>query len=103
MNAITAIRVAPDDILTFVPGCEGKEYELRAKLRSHRSIAAAMIAQTESPTCRSLAWIAQDYASEFVFTLGVNLETLADIVKLCSRLLITAAQAEIIETVGCVE
>ena len=97
MNAITAI--VADDITTFLPGCHGEELELRRKLRSHRNIASAMIARTESPTARQLSWLVVEYATELMF-LPCDLSLLADVGKFCTRLMVTAMHAERLETVG---
>lgn len=94
-------RTSPllDDIITFLPGISEEEYQVRAKIRSHRNAAGAIIAQTESSTARQLAWIASDWATEAVYT-PAETNLLRDVAKLCSRLLITAMQAERLETVG---
>ena len=88
-----------DDILTFLPGCHGEELELRRKLRSHRNVAAAVIAKTESPTARQLAWIVTEYTAETIFA-PMDHSLLADVGKLCTRLLVTAMQVERLETAG---
>ncbi len=50
-----------DDIETFLPGISAEEYALRAKLRSYRNAATAMIHNTASDTARCLAWLTIDY------------------------------------------
>jgi hypothetical protein len=98
MNAITAIEPL-DDIATFLPGIDPEEYERRSKLRSLRNVAGAMIARTESPTARQLAWICSEYTTELVY-LPAGLALLDDVAKFCNRLMITALHAERLETVG---
>jgi hypothetical protein len=62
MNA--PVRTKPlDDIEIFLPGCEGEEFDARAKLRSYRNAAQAMIANTGSDTARQLAWLVVEYAT----------------------------------------
>ena len=92
---MSALRPPPkaDDILTFLPGIGDAEYELRSKIRSMRNVAGAMIAKTECGTARQLAWIASDYASELVSSPAEH-GLLADVGKLCQRLMITAMHAE---------
>ena len=97
MNAITAI--VADDIGTFLPNIGPDEYELRAQLRKMRNVASAMIVKTESATARQLAWIVVEYVSELIFA-PADYALLADVAKLCSRLLISAMHAELLETVG---
>ena len=102
MNAITIIVAAPDDIMTFMPNIGADEYELRAKLRSYRSVASTIIAKTESPTARQLSWIVVEYVSELIF-LPAELSFLADVAKFCSRILITAMHASRLETAGALQ
>ena len=100
MNAITTAQPL-DDIRTFLPGIGADEYELRAKLRSYRNVASALIGNTESPTARQLAWIVSEWTNELIFLPADN-ALLADVVKFCNRLAITAMHAERLETVGAV-
>lgn len=88
-----------DDIRTFLPGISDEEYQARARIRAHRNAAGAVIARSQSSTARQLAWIASDWASEAVYT-PAETTWLWDVAKLCSRLLITAMQADRLETVG---
>lgn len=88
-----------DDIATFLPGIELAEYDRRARLRTYRNVAAAIIGQSESPTARQLAWLASDYC----FELGLapaSAALLDDVGKLCQRMLICAAHAERLELIG---
>lgn len=98
MNAFTQI-IATDDIRTFLPGINEEEYELRAKLRTFRNCAAAMIAKTDSDTARSLAWMCSEYATSHLYA-GVEDQTLMEIGRFCNRLMLTAMQAEQIDAGG---
>ena len=103
MNAMTLIVAAEplDDIRCFLPGIDAEEYARRAKLRSLRNTAAAMIARTECATARQLAWIASDYATELVYS-PADPVVLDDVAKFCTRLMISAMHVERLETVGAV-
>ena len=98
MNAIATSGML-DDIATFLPGIAPDEYERRSKLRSLRNVAGAMIARTESPTARQLAWICSEFTTELVYS-PAGLALLDDVAKFCNRLMITALHAERLETVG---
>ncbi len=94
------MEAAPlDDIRTFLPTIGEEEYERRAKLRSLRNAAAAMIAETNSGTARGLAWIASDYATEALYAARAA-DALDDLNKFCTRLMLTAMQAEQIDSFG---
>ena len=101
-SAPVAMPAHLDDIRTFLPGIGADEYDLRAKLRSHRNVAAAVIAKTESPTARQLAWIVTEYTAETIFA-PMDHAFLAEVGKFCTRLLVTAMQAERLETAGAVQ
>ena len=98
MNAHSAIKKA-DDILTFLPGIDEAEYQVRAKLRTMRNCAAAMIAKTDSDTARALAWTCSQYATAYVYA-GADHDTLSEIGRFCNRLMLTAMQAETIDDGG---
>lgn len=89
----------PDDLLTFCPGIQGEEYQLRANMRSFRNTAAAMITGTESGTARQIAWIVTDYSTELLYA-PISNAALADLNKFFNRLLLTAMQAERIDLLG---
>lgn len=91
MNAAATIQ--RDDIAIFLPGIGDEEYAKRAKLRSLRNAATAMIGSTESGNARSLAWMANDYATGALFAPGAA-HALDGLNKLCTRLMIVAMQAE---------
>ena len=95
MNAFTAVDKS-DDILTFLPGISAAEYALRSKLRTMRNCSAALIARTDSNTARALAWLCSDYSTEHLYA-GVDHATLAEVIRFCHRLLVTAMQAEAID------
>lgn len=85
--------VKPDDILTFLPGIPAQEYELRAKLRSYRNAASALIASTECCEARSLAWMAAEAITRLIYAPAEN-EELAELGTFAKRLMLTAMQAE---------
>lgn len=97
MSAPTTIE--RDDIRTFLPTIGEEEYARRAKLRSLRNAATAMITATESPTARGLAWIASDYSTEALYAPAAA-DALDDLNKFCTRLMLTAMQAEQIDAFG---
>ena len=98
MNAFTAIKAA-DDIRTFLPGIDEAEYELRAKLRTMRNCASALIAKTDSDTARALAWTCSEYATAYIYA-GTDNDTLSEVGRFCNRLMLTALQAETIDDGG---
>lgn len=69
---------------------------LRAKLRSLRNAASAMIASTKSDTARALAWFATEYATQALYAPDAA-HALDDLNKLCTRFMLTAMQAEQID------
>ncbi|MGN3974205.1 hypothetical protein [Tsuneonella sp. SYSU-LHT278] len=85
-----------EDIRTFLPTIGQEEYARRAKLRSLRNAAAAMISATESNMARQLAWFASDYATEVLYAPAA----LDDLTKFCTRPMLTAMQAEKLDTLG---
>ena len=91
MNAHTTI--APDEIYTFMGTISDDEYERRAKLRSFRNAASAMVATTESDTARHLAWTVIEYASANLYA-AAPLDWLDRLNLLCKRLMLTAMQVE---------
>lgn len=96
VNKLQLESQAPDDIRTFLPGICEDEYRLRAKLRSMRNCAAAMIVKTESNTARALAWLCSDYSTAHVYA-GVSNDRLIEVHRLCHRLMVTAMQAEALD------
>jgi hypothetical protein len=94
MNAQTVVK--PDEIYTFLGAISDEEYERRAKLRTYRNAASAMIANTESDTARALAWFTTEYATGALYAPGAA-DALDDLNKLCRRLMLTAMQAEQID------
>lgn len=95
MNALTTI--ARDEIRVFLGDIPAEEYQARAKLRSYRNAATAMIAATHSDTARALAWQVIDWASPFLFDRAAPVELLDRLNVLASRLLKTAMTAEEID------
>lgn len=83
-----------DEIPIFLGKIPPEEYERRAKLRSHRNAASALVAHTKSDTARALAWTVIDWASPWLYQPGLSLEWLDQLNKLSNRLMITAFQAE---------
>ena len=98
MNAFTTIDNS-DDILTFLPGISAAEYGLRAKLRTMRNCSAALIAKTDSDTARALAWLCSDYATAYVYACA-NDDAISEVGRFCTRLIVTAMQAELIDDGG---
>lgn len=98
MNAPTSFATR-DDIRTFLPTISEAEYARRAKLRSLRNSAAAMISATDSATARTLAWLASDYATEALYAPAAA-SALDDLNRFCTRLMLTAMQAEQIDVFG---
>jgi|GEM_PF-1433634 len=88
-----------DEIRTFLPGIGEAEYELRAKLRALRNTASAMVSNTESNTARQLAWIVVEYATPTLYAPGTPV-AFADLNKFCTRLMLTAMQAENMDLFG---
>ena len=99
MNAFTEIKPA-DDLHTFLPGIGEEEYQLRAKIRTFKNCAAALIAKTDSDTARGLAWTCSHYATAHIYA-GTDNGTLIEIARFCNRLMLTAMQAEEIDGGGC--
>lgn len=91
MNAPATVPM--DDITIFLGPIPPDEYERRAKLRSYRNTASAMVAATHSDTARALAWQVIDWASPNLFS-PAPLEWLDRVNLLASRLLKTAITAE---------
>jgi hypothetical protein len=91
MNAPATVK--PDEITTFLGALPAEEYERRAKLRSFRNAASAMIARTPSDTARYLAWEVIEWATPNLYA-PAPLEWLDELNTLSRRLLTTAMQAE---------
>lgn len=85
--------VQPDEITTLMGAIPAEEYERRAKLRSFRNAASALIARTRSDTARYLAWEVIEWASPNLYA-PAPLEWLDQLNLLAKRLLLTAMQAE---------
>ena len=85
-----------DDIRIFMPGIPQEEYDKRAKLRSLRNAATAMRTNTDSDNARCLADMAIEYATGALYAPGAA-DDLDDLNQLCTRLMKTAMQAEIID------
>lgn len=92
MNAPATVTL--DEIHTFLGTIPAEEYERRAKLRSYRNAASALIACTESDTARTLAWQVIDWASPWIYRPDAPLEWLDQLNTLATRLMVTAMQAE---------
>lgn len=101
MNALTKIAPAADDILTFLPGIGNEEYELRARLRSYRNAASAMVANTDCPAARNLAWMATEYITTLIYA-PANTDELAEVAKFARRVMLVAMQAEELRDQGIV-
>lgn len=88
-----------DDIRTFLPNIDPAEYALRAKMRSLRNTASAMIARTDCSVSRQLAWIVVETATDWLYSPAQEAE-LEDLNRLFNRLMLTAIQAENIAQFG---
>lgn len=86
--------VALDEIRTFLGAIPAEEYARRAKLRSYRNAASALVARTDSDTARALAWTVIEWASPNLYAPGLPLEWLDQLNTLAKRLMVTAMQAE---------
>ena len=91
MTIQTAIK--PDEIYTFLGTIPDDEYERRAKLRSYRNAASAMLAPTQSNTARHLAWEVIEWVSPNLYS-PCPLEWLDKLNQLAKRLMLTAIQAQ---------
>lgn len=91
MNAPVNIRL--DDIRTLMGPISDDEYERRAKLRSFRNVATAMISTTQSDTARILAWQAIEWISPTLYA-PAPIDWLDKVNHLVGRLLKTAITAE---------
>lgn len=94
MNAPAKIQLDRlDEIRTLMGPISDEEHERRAKLRSYRNAASAMISVTKSDTARVLAWQAIDWISPYLYA-PAPIEFLDALIQLVSRLLRTAITAE---------
>lgn len=93
MNAPVKI----DPLRTILGELPAEEHERRSKLMAYRNAASAMIAQTQSDTARSLAFLACDWIAPFLFDRAVPVAFLDRLTVLVSRLLKTAITAEEID------
>jgi hypothetical protein len=82
-----------DEITTFLGTIPAEEYERRAKLRSYRNAASALIAKTQSDTARYLAWEVIEWVTPNLYA-PAPLEWLDRLNLLAKRLMLTAMQAE---------
>lgn len=96
MNAPTNTHF--DEIRTLLGPISDDEHERRAKLRSHRNAATAMISTCRSDTARILAWEAIQWISPYLYA-PAPVEFLDMLIHLVSRLLRTAITAEDLERV----
>lgn len=94
MNAPANISI--DEIRTLMGPISADEHERRAKLRSHRNAATAMISTCQSNTARTLAWEAIDWIAPYLYA-PAPIEFLDRLIQLVSRLLRTAITAEDLE------
>lgn len=85
--------LASDEISTFLPGISDGEHERRAKLRSYRNAASAMLGSAKSDTAKHLAWAAIEWASPNLYS-PADVDWLDQVNLLCKRLLVTAMQVE---------
>lgn len=91
MNA--PITIKPDEIYTFLGDIPDEEYERRAKLRSYRNAASAMLATARCDTSRQLAWQVIEWASPNLYS-TCPIEWLDKLNLLARRLMLTAVTAQ---------
>ena len=93
-----------DDIRTFVgSNIPADEYASRAKLRTFRNAASAMVASTESADARCLAWMVIEKVSPLIYLRGLSCAELDEAARFAKRLLLTAMQAEILAAEGLIQ
>lgn len=92
MNAQTPL----DDITAFMGKLPADEYEQRRRLRTCRNAATQKVAQTTSGDVRALCSIINERVAEWIYT-PAEAEVLAEVVKLCRRLLMVADDIETLE------
>ena len=86
--------IAPlDDIATFLPGITSDEYELRAKLRSYRNAATAMVHNTDRNNARAPAWMVIEYVSDTIYA-PAHPDIVPALRQLCRWLMPAAMQIE---------
>lgn len=95
MNAPAKI----DEIRVFLPDIGDDELALRTKMRALRNVAAKIVSSTGSDTARQLAWIASDYATQWLYA-PADEGALEDLNLFLNRVLKTAIHAENIEQFG---
>ena len=91
MNALATF----DTVQELSPASTSAELDLRRKLHGYGNAASAMIASTQSPEARALAWMALEWASGAKFA-HLSERGLTEIAKFTRRLMLTAIQAEAI-------
>ena len=87
------IESKPDEITTFLGEIPPEEYALRDKMRSYRNAASQLTGNARSDTARQLAWATIEWASPNLYN-PAPVDWLAQVNRLCRRLLLTAMQAE---------
>src|SRR5690348_7565120 len=85
-----------DEFEIFMPGLSPSEREKRAKLRSLRNTATALVNSTDSDNARALGWMVVEYATGSLYAPGAA-DALDEINQLCARLIKVAVQAEQID------
>ena len=89
----TPANIRRDEICVIMGPISDDEHERRAKLRSHRNAAMAMISTCRSDTARILAWQAIEWIAPHIYA-PASIEHLDGLLHLVSRLLRTAITAE---------
>lgn len=99
MNAPAKISLDRlDEIRVLMGPISDDEYERRAKLRSYRNAATAMISTCRSDTARILAWQAIEWIAPHLYA-PASIDHLDGLLHLVSRLLRTAITAEDFERI----
>lgn len=85
-----------DDITAFMGALPADEYEQRRRLRTCRNAATHKASQTTSSDVRALCAIVTERAAEWIYA-PAEAAVLAEVVKLCRRLLMVADDIETLE------
>lgn len=98
MTEMQAIPAAPpvDEITVLLGHISEPEYQIRARLRDCRTLAAFRASRSTGPTSRALWSDAADWAGDYLFA-ACDMETLEGVAELCRSLAVAAVKAEKLE------
>ena len=96
MNAVAETVTPTDDIRILLGPIGDDDYEQRRRIRTCRNVASFRVTRTESPTARTLLWIAAEYGVRYVYG-AADLGTLTEVATFARRLLMLADTAETLE------